>query len=222
VTDAPDPGSHPDPAEPNDPAPVAAHASRRVWWWVSGGVLAVLAIVAALVFQPWLLFIDVRVDDEIPAASGAPTSTTPTSTPLPEPTGGAGSPPLARDTPMPSPAGPVDLASGALVSHEHETSGTVRVIQLPDGSRQLAIEDLETTNGPDVHVWLSAGPVIEGFDGWFTAGGHPYVDLGMIKGNQGDQLYDIPADVDLAAYPSVDLWCVQFSVSFGAAALTAG
>ena len=153
MTDAPDPGSHPDPAEPNDPAPVAAHASRRVWWWVSGGVIAVLAIVAALVFQPWLLFIDVRVDDEIPAASGAPTSTTPTSTPLPEPTGGAGSPPLARDTPMPSPAGPVDLASGALVSHEHETSGTVRVIQLPDGSRQLAIEDLETTNGPDVHVW---------------------------------------------------------------------
>ena len=42
----------------------------------------------------------------------------------------------------------------------------------------------------------------------------------MIKGNQGDQLYDIPADVDLAAYPTVDLWCVQFAVSFGAAALT--
>ncbi len=94
------------------------------------------------------------------------------------------------------------------------------MIQLPDGSRQLAIENLETTNGPDVHVWLSAGPVVEGFDGWFTAGGHPYVDLGMIKGNQGNQLYDIPADVDLAAYPTVDLWCVQFAVSFGAAALT--
>jgi hypothetical protein len=189
-----------------------------VWWWVGGGLLAVLAIVAVLVFQPWLLFVDVRVDDEIPVASAAPTSTQ-----QPEPTGGAESPPSARDTPIPSPPpGPVDLASGTLVSHEHETSGTVRVIQLPDGSRQLAIEDLETTNGPDVHVWLSAGPVIEGFDGWFTAGGHPYVDLGMIKGNQGDQLYDIPADVDLAAYPSVDLWCVQFSVSFGAAALTAG
>jgi hypothetical protein len=41
----------------------------------------------------------------------------------------------------------------------------------------------------------------------------------MIKGNQGNQVYDIPADVDLAVYPSVDLWCVQFSVSFGAAAL---
>jgi hypothetical protein len=190
---------------------------RRVWWWVIGGAVAVGALIAALVFQPWLLFIDVRVDDEIPVATAAPT-TSPAA-------GRESSPPSARDSPPPSepsvPAGPVELARGTLVSHEHETTGTVRIIQLPDGARQLAIEDLDTTNGPDVHVWLSAGPVVEGFDGWFTAGGHPYVDLGMIKGNQGDQLYDIPADVDLTAYPSVDLWCVQFSVSFGAAALIA-
>lgn len=193
---------------------VPGRPRRRVWWWVAGGALVVVAVVAALVFQPWLLFIDVRVDDEIPVASAVPTDA-PTQA-------GSSSPPSARDTPVPSapPAAPIELSSGTLVSHEHETSGTIRVIQLPDGSRQLAIEDLETTNGPDVHVWLSAGPVVEGFDGWFTAGGHPYVDLGMIKGNQGNQLYDIPADVDLAAYPSVDLWCVQFSVSFGAAALT--
>lgn len=49
---------------------------------------------------------------------------------------------------------------------------TVRVIRLRDGSHQLAIENLDTTNGPDLPVWLSAGPVVEGFDGWFTAGGH--------------------------------------------------
>ena len=177
-------------------------------------MLVVLAVVAALVFQPWLLFIDVRVDDEIPAAAA---SSTPDAS---EPVAPARDEPTATPTAPPPPAGPVDVASGTLISHEHETSGTVRVIQLPDGSRQLAIENLETTNGPDVHVWLSAGPVVEGFDGWFTAGGHPYVDLGMIKGNQGNQLYDIPADVDLAAYPTVDLWCVQFAVSFGAAALT--
>lgn len=207
MTDAPNPTPRPVPPPP--PAP----RRRRVWWWVGGGVLVALAVVAALVFQPWLLFIDVRVDDEIPAAA----SRTPDAA---EPVAPARDEPTAAPTEPPTPAGPVDLASGMLISHEHETSGTVRVIQLPDGSRQLAIEDLETTNGPDVHVWLSAGPVVEGFDGWFTAGGHPYVDLGMIKGNQGDQLYDIPADVDLAAYPTVDLWCVQFAVSFGAAAMT--
>lgn len=104
------------------------------------------------------------------------------------------------------------------MSQSRETTGTVRVIRLPDGSHQLEIENLETTNGPDLPVWLSAGPVVEGFDGWFTAGGHPYVDLGLIKGNQA---YDIPADVDLSACPTVDLWCVQLAVSFGAAALTA-
>jgi hypothetical protein len=125
----------------------------------------------------------------------------------------------AEPTPEP-PAGPVDLATGTFVSHEHPTTGTVRVILLPDGRRQLAIESLDTTNGPDVHVWLSAGPVVDGVDGWFTAGGYEYVDLGQIKGNQGDQLYDIPADVDLGRFMTVDLWCVQFSVSFGAAALS--
>ena len=94
------------------------------------------------------------------------------------------------------------------------------MIEHPDGTRQLAIESLETTNGPDVHVWLSAGPVIEGFDGWFTAAGYEYVDLGPIKGNLGDQLYDIPAGVGSGhAFRTVDLWCVQFAVSFGAAAL---
>ncbi|MGW4929054.1 DM13 domain-containing protein [Agromyces sp. NPDC004153] len=206
----------PDPVDRATDAAAPRSGRRRVWWWVIGGVLAAGAVVAALVFQPWLLFIDVRVDEEIPAASAV-------ASPSPAPSAGSSSPPSARDTPQPSappvPAGPVEVSRGTLISHEHETTGTVRVIQLPDGSRQLAIENLDTTNGPDVHVWLSAGPLVEGFDGWFTAGGHPYVDLGMIKGNQGNQLYDIPDDVDLGAYPTVDLWCVQFSVSFGAAAL---
>jgi hypothetical protein len=126
--------------------------------------------------------------------------------------------PAEEVTPAP-PAVPVDLLAGTFVSHEHATTGSARVIQLPDGARQLAIEGLETTNGPDVHVWLSAGPVLEGFDGWFTAAGYDYVDLGPIKGNLGDQLYDIPDGVDLSLFRTVDLWCVQFSVSFGAAAL---
>ena len=94
------------------------------------------------------------------------------------------------------------------------------MIENPDGTRQLALVGLETSNGPDVHVWLSAGPVVEGTDGWFTAAGYEHIDLGPIKGNIGDQLYDIPADVDLTVFRTVVLWCVPFSVSFGAAALS--
>ena len=189
-------------------------STRARWFWGIGAAVAATAVViAGLVFQPWLLFIDVRVDDEIPASVS-------TQSPTPTPTV-ALSDETAPATPAspPPPAAPVDLLVGTFVSHEHPTTGTALVIQHPDGTRQLAIVGLETTNGPDVHVWLSAGPVVEGFDGWFTAAGYDYVDLGPIKGNIGDQLYDIPAGVDLNAFRTVDLWCVQFAVSFGAAAL---
>ncbi|WP_426320979.1 DM13 domain-containing protein [Microbacterium sp. E-13] len=190
---------------------------RRVLWGV-GALVAAGLVVAALLFQPWLLFVDVRVNDAVPqpratASSSPATEPGSTTPPTVAPTGTA--------TPMQAtaPAGPVDVLSGTFVSHEHTTTGSARVIEFPDGTRQLALEDLDTSNGPDVHVWLSAGPVVEGFEGWFTAASHPHVDLGLMKGNQGDQLYEIPADVDLSVYRAVDLWCERFSVSFGAAAL---
>jgi hypothetical protein len=184
---------------------------------VAGGVLAVaVAIVAGLVFQPWLLFIDVRVDDAIPETAVVAPTTSPSTTPAQ-----SAAPEAAVPTPDPPPlTTPVNLLTGTFVSHEHTTTGAVRVIEHPDGSRQLAIVGLATSNGPDVHVWLSAGPVVEGFDGWFTARDYDHVDLGLIKGNLGDLLYDIPTDVDLETFRTVDLWCEQFSVSFGAAALT--
>ena len=48
-------------------------STRARWLWGIGAALAVSAVVGgALVFQPWLLFIDVRVDDEIPAAVATP------------------------------------------------------------------------------------------------------------------------------------------------------
>lgn len=157
-------------------------------------------VAAVLLFKPWLLFVNVEVNDAIPSAVATVSPVDPegTATATPEPVA-------------------IALAEGTLISHEHETSGTVRVIQNPDGTRVLAIENLSTSNGPDVHVWLSAADVVEGPDGWFTAGSADFVDLGVLKGNLGNQLYDIPADVTLADYRSVSLWCVQFSVSFGAA-----
>jgi hypothetical protein len=185
---------------------------------LGGGAAAVVLIVAGLVFQPWLLFVDVRVADAIPAPSvSAPAAMTPVDMPTPVP--GSAAPATSSPTPV-EPTGPVDLLGGSLISHEHETSGTVRVIQNPDGTRQLALVGLSTSNGPDVHVWLSAGPVVEGRDGWYTAASHDHVDLGPLRGNLGDQLYDIPAEVDLSVFRTVDLWCERFAVSFGAAALS--
>ncbi|MDO7881232.1 DM13 domain-containing protein [Antiquaquibacter soli] len=175
--------------------------------WIVGSVAVVAAaglIVGAVVFQPWLLFVNVAVDDALPpvATAPAPTSTSP-----------------AEPSASPTPAVAVELSTGALISHEHDTTGTVSIIENPDGSRVLALENLATSSGPDVHVWLASTPVVEGVDGWFLGDDGPVVDLGPIKGNLGNQVYDIPADVDLSAYPAVYLWCVQFAVSFGAAPL---
>jgi hypothetical protein len=184
---------------------------KRVWIVAAASVALAVIVVALALFKPWLLFVDVRVNDAIPVAA-------PLSSDRP-----SASPPAGEPTPIDAPPAESDaavqIAEGSLISHEHATTGTVRIIEQADGRRVLTLENLDTTNGPDVHVWLSAADVVEGTDGWYTAGSADFFDLGMIKGNQGNQVYEIPAQVDLAQYKSVDLWCVQFGVSFGAAQL---
>lgn len=172
---------------------------RRAVPLIIGSLAIAGLVVGLLVFKPWLLFVDVRVDDALPVV--------------------ASSAPPASASASAAPAAPEELSSGTFTSHEHDTSGVVRVIRNPDGTLVLAIENLDTSNGPDVHVWLSAADVVAGTDGWYVPGGAAYLDLGPLKGNLGNQVYDIPAGTDLAAYRSVALWCVQFSVSFGAAQL---
>ncbi|WP_395399261.1 DM13 domain-containing protein [Arthrobacter sp. UC242_113] len=180
--------------------------TRKRRWLIGAAVGAVVLALGLALFKPWLLFVDVRVDEQLPtvaASSAAPSATA-------KPSSG---------TSTTAPAGPVQLAVGSLISHEHATTGTVRIIQQPGGKRVLTLENLDTSNGPDVHVWLSAADVVEGTAGWFTAGSAEYFDLGVIKGNKGNQVYALPDELDLARFQSVDLWCVQFSVSFGAAQL---
>jgi len=46
-----------------------------------------------------------------------------------------------------------------------------------------------------------------------------FVDLGLIKGNIGDQNYILGSDLDLAKYRTVSVWCKRFSKNFGAALL---
>lgn len=185
---------------------------KRALLVIGGLVTAAVLVVGLVVFQPWLLFSDVRVDEALPTVR----STQPAATP--DPISSATPIPASVPDSSPDPV-PVVLSSGSFVSQEHTTTGTATIIENPDGTRVLALEDLDTTNGPDVHVWLSAADAVEGFDGWFLAGGAAFVDLGALRGNQGDQVYDIPAEVDLSAYRSVSLWCVRFSVGFGAAQL---
>ena len=112
-------------------------------------------------------------------------------------------------------AGRVAERTGRFVSREHGTEGTATIYRLDDGRRILRIEDLHTSNGPALVVYLSANPA-DGREGAFD---DTYVDLGGLKGNIGDQNYEIPADVNVEDYMSVVIWCERFSAAFGAADL---
>src|SRR5437762_4142023 len=108
------------------------------------------------------------------------------------------------------------LASGQFHSGAHETKGTATVFQLADGKKTLRLTDFATSNGPDVHVYLVAAADAKDNDTVKNAG---YVDLGSMKGNIGDQNYDVPANVDLAKYRAATIWCARFNVNFGTAPL---
>lgn len=143
-------------------------------------------------FQPWKLWQDRTVREALPPAS---------------------SPAVA-----PTAAALRTVALGSLISHEHATTGTARLVRLADGSHTLRLEGLDTSNGPDLRVWLTDAPVEEGVGGWRVFDDGRYLSLGKLKGDEGDQNYPVPADVDLADYSSVTIRCDRFDVSFGAAA----
>ncbi|MFF3437891.1 DM13 domain-containing protein [Streptosporangium sp. NPDC002721] len=188
---------------------------------VTWGVLAFGAValgVALYLFQPWRLFTTVEVNEALPAVAASPASP---ASPGPEATGttepAASATPAAPTTPAREPK---VLATGTFVSHEHETEGRARMLELPDGSRVLRIENLDTSDGPDLRVWLSDQPVKEGRAGWFNLDDGEHLELGELKGNRGNANYAVPAGADLDSLRSVTIWCKRFGVSFGAATLT--
>jgi len=123
------------------------------------------------------------------------------------------------DEAMPSTPGSLStqpLESGQFYSIVHPTNGTATIYQMGDGSRVLRLTSFRTSNGPDVHVYMVAADDAKDAPSVEKAG---FVDLGVIKGNIGDQNYALDSDLDLAKYRAVSIWCKRFSVNFGAAAL---
>jgi len=108
------------------------------------------------------------------------------------------------------------LASGQFHSGAHETKGTATVFQLADNKKMLRLTNFSTSNGPDVRVYLVAVADAKDND---TVTKSEFVDLGSMKGNIGDQNYELPANTDLAKYQAVTIWCKRFSVNFGTAPL---
>jgi hypothetical protein len=123
------------------------------------------------------------------------------------------------DEAMPGPPGGASvqpLESGIFYGILHPTAGTATIYQMEDGSRVLRLTSFRTSNGPDVHVYMVAADDAKDIATVEKAG---FVDLGVIKGNVGDQNYALGSDLDLGKYRAVSIWCKRFSKNFGAAAL---
>lgn len=156
-----------------------------------------LAVFVLIWFQPQKLFLDQTVDERIPVAS------TPGS-----------SPDLEGQLPKPV-SRPNVLASGAFQSLEHRTTGKALILELGSGERVLRFENLNTSNGPDLHVYLSELPASNDWHAY----GVRFADLGKLKGNVGSQNYSLPGDLDLSRFKSAVVWCKRFTVGFGVAGL---
>ena len=158
--------------------------------WIIG--LVVLGAIGWYLFRPELLFVQTTVNE------GLPTET------------------AARTEVASADAGSGVLLSGQFRSYAHETAGTASVHDL-GGRRLLRLTGFSTSNGPDVRVFLVAANDATDDETVTRAG---FVELGKLKGTQGDQNYEIPADVDLDKYRAVTIWCHRFNVNFGTAPLT--
>ncbi|MEO3742202.1 DM13 domain-containing protein [Plantactinospora sp. B5E13] len=188
--------------------------------WVAVAVLGAVAVVGGYWFQPWKIVVDRTVaeplSEPVPATAPEPSGSPGTTGPVP-----AGSPSgtVTSGPPGPGPTRPVLVGSGEFVTHEHRTTGTARIVRAPDGRHRLELVGLDTSDGPDLRVWLTDQPVREGTAGWRVFDDGRWVELGRLKGNRGDQAYPIPTGTDLHEFRSVSIWCKRFSVSFGAAEL---
>ncbi len=119
--------------------------------------------------------------------------------------------PTAQSGSLPQP-----LVSGQFYSILNPTAGSATIYQMGDGTHLLRLTSFSTSNGPDVHVYMVAADDAKDVARVQQAG---FVDLGVIKGNVGDQNYTLGSDLDLAKYRAVSIWCKRFNVNFGAAAL---
>ncbi|MBI2359413.1 MAG: DM13 domain-containing protein [Deltaproteobacteria bacterium] len=163
------------------------HRKRMVG--IIGGVVVLAMAITWYLFRPELLFINRTVSEKFPASGKEATSAS---------------------------SAPTVLSRGSFHGLAHETKGVATIYELPDGKRALRLTEFETSNGPDVRVYLVAALEAKDNETVRRAG---FVDLGAMKGNIGDQNYEVGADIDLGKYRSVSIWCHRFGVNFGAASL---
>jgi hypothetical protein len=125
--------------------------------------------------------------------------------------------PDAAQAVAPSDSPAAALASGNFHGVAHETRGTAAIYQV-GGKRVLRFTHFSTSNGPDLRILLVKADDATDSDAVKAAGS---IEVGKLKGNVGDQNYDLPEGVDLAQHRAVTIWCNRFGVNFATAPLAA-
>ncbi len=200
-------------------------------------VLIVVVAAALAVTKPWLYFVNREVNEAFPGLTDAQREAVGNmpedekqalidmakeNRDMAEQTAMAQ---IGDDTVVPEAAGamppdmppePTVIVMGSFIDIDpiHGAEGSATIYELPDGGRVLRFEDFRSKNGPDLHVYLSTEAPTSTFAGL----GEGEIHLGALKGNVGNQNYDIPQDIDLSQYRSVVIYCVPFSVVFSTAA----
>ncbi|ABX07293.1 MAG TPA: hypothetical protein DEF47_18985 [Herpetosiphon sp.] len=114
----------------------------------------------------------------------------------------------ARVEPTTVPAEPVVLGSGSFRGIDHKSGGIATLYQQPDGSNLLRLSDFFVEAGPDMYIFVAkAAEINQPSD--LQAG---YLELGKLKGSEGNQNYSLPADFDPALYANVVIWCEKYQV----------
>jgi hypothetical protein len=190
---------------------------NKRWLWIGGAAVLLVVIGAIAWYLASPLFLDRTVQEELPF-SAATAEETRATLPEQEQIAEITPPPSASEqTAEPEPStgeGPASLNTANFVGADgfHQGSGTATLYQLEDGSRLLRFEDFMVTNGPQLHVLLATNPAPTSREELGE-----YIDLGPLKGNIGDQNYQLPTDLDLESYRSVVIYCVPFHVVFATA-----
>jgi len=189
---------------------LVARRQRSLFLPMAAGYALVGALVGVLIGRP-LLF-DNTVDEQVVAVSGSTAEQ-----PAAEQPPAEGEQPAGGEQPaegeQPAAEANVAVAAGDFEPIAHPGSGRATVVRLGEGGHVLTLTDFSTDNGPDLRVYLVPGAPPDG-----SAAG--FVDLGALKGNRGNQQYEIPENVDPARFGSVVIWCRAFSVGFTRAVLS--
>ncbi|MGB3635099.1 MAG: DM13 domain-containing protein [Rubrobacteraceae bacterium] len=194
---------------------------NKIFWVAFAGGLALLLYLAFAVFGVQAAFLDREVNEDFstPTTITEETSEEVADTSNTDSTENSPTKDQRKDknTATPKNTVPNRISAGAFHDAEYEGMGDAIVYRSEDGSYVLRLENLSVENGPDLYVYAVAADDAQDSITVEEAG---FVNVGQLKGNRGNQTYELPADFDPEVHRAISIWCQRFSGNFATAPLS--